>query len=227
MEQVRNNGDPTALSILYSNRAACYIATKDTTRAVRDATECVRLRPQWEKGYARLGDACCLDGQYDKALSAYHEGLYCNPDSSYFGKKIKKCQSKIKGLLLREAYATLGETYGRWEHGGKSKFYITEQREDMGKGMFAATPIDAGEIIFSEVPVVHVHHTHWDVCELCGKFVGSWKTHMNHVVEGGAESLPFVREAYPPTRTALECACCGLRFCKDACRAAFHCDYQR
>jgi tetratricopeptide (TPR) repeat protein len=44
--------DPTN-AVLYSNRSASLLQLSKTTKALADAEECIRLRPEWDKGYFR------------------------------------------------------------------------------------------------------------------------------------------------------------------------------
>ena len=43
--------------IYHSNRAAAHTGLKDYRAAARDAARCTQLRPQWAKGWSRLGAA--------------------------------------------------------------------------------------------------------------------------------------------------------------------------
>ena len=45
--------DRTSRGVLYSNRAACYIAINRPDKALDDAICCIGLRPTWFKGYYR------------------------------------------------------------------------------------------------------------------------------------------------------------------------------
>ena len=44
---------PTACLALCSNRSAALLQLSKTTKALADAEECIRLRPDWDKGYFR------------------------------------------------------------------------------------------------------------------------------------------------------------------------------
>ena len=39
---------------IYSNRSACYTRLGQFKSAVADAQQCIRLQPEWPKGYYRL-----------------------------------------------------------------------------------------------------------------------------------------------------------------------------
>lgn len=45
----------TDAHLLLSNRAACLIALERFEDALEDAKRCVQLKPDWAKGFARMG----------------------------------------------------------------------------------------------------------------------------------------------------------------------------
>ena len=61
--------------ILYSNRSAAYLSLGNTEFALRDANECIRIKPDFPKGYARKGAAYHAMKKYDQAIDAYDEGM--------------------------------------------------------------------------------------------------------------------------------------------------------
>lgn len=69
------------LHLLYSNRSAAHVALGNIAAAVADAAECVRLRPNWAKGHARLGVALQLLGDDDRAFRAFQFALLRDPDA--------------------------------------------------------------------------------------------------------------------------------------------------
>jgi hypothetical protein len=64
---------------LLSNRSAAYGSLEQFQEACSDATECTRLRPDWPKGYARLGFALFHLGRLDESINAYETGLKLDP----------------------------------------------------------------------------------------------------------------------------------------------------
>ena len=68
--------------ILYSNRSAAYASLRMWDKAIADGNECVRLRPDWAKGYCRLGAA--FEGKNDltSAEKAYTDGLEREPENA-------------------------------------------------------------------------------------------------------------------------------------------------
>lgn len=67
---------------LLSNRSAAYGAMEQYKEAHIDAKQCVRLRPNWAKGYARLGFALVHLFRLEEAQQAYQNGLKQEPDAA-------------------------------------------------------------------------------------------------------------------------------------------------
>mmetsp|Transcript_1222 Transcript_1222/g.1995 ORF Transcript_1222/g.1995 Transcript_1222/m.1995 type:complete len:658 (+) Transcript_1222:44-2017(+) len=67
--------------ILYSNRSAAYSHLSLLRAALSDAEECVRLMPQWEKGWARHGGALFRLGRIEEALGSYRRAKELSPES--------------------------------------------------------------------------------------------------------------------------------------------------
>ncbi|KAK1432979.1 hypothetical protein QVD17_09882 [Tagetes erecta] len=57
--------------VLYSNRSAAYASLNQYSEALTDAQRTVDLKPDWSKGYSRLGEAHHGLRQYEEAVSAY------------------------------------------------------------------------------------------------------------------------------------------------------------
>jgi L1 cell adhesion molecule like protein len=68
--------------VFYSNRSAANLALKRTRDAVADAEQCVRLAPQWSKGFSRLGAALWADRQLPEAVKAYDRGLVLDKENA-------------------------------------------------------------------------------------------------------------------------------------------------
>ena len=66
--------DPTN-HILHSNRSGAYLAMGNAEDAVTDANECIRINPDWAKGYGRLGAALVAQSKFADAVKAYAKGL--------------------------------------------------------------------------------------------------------------------------------------------------------
>jgi stress-induced-phosphoprotein 1 len=77
--------------VLYSNRSAAQAGKKDWGLALQDAEQCIKVNPDWAKGYARKGAALHGARKYDEAIVAYEAGLKLE-DSPALRKGLKEVQ---------------------------------------------------------------------------------------------------------------------------------------
>ena len=63
----------------FSNRSACYAEIGKYEEALDDGKQCVSLKPDWAKGYGRVGLALFKLGKVDEAKKAYQDGMYSVP----------------------------------------------------------------------------------------------------------------------------------------------------
>ncbi|XP_026459893.1 hsp70-Hsp90 organizing protein 3-like [Papaver somniferum] len=64
---------------LISNRSACYARMQHGSEALRDATECISLKPDWPKAHYRAGVALSVLKRYGEAADAFFKGLTLDP----------------------------------------------------------------------------------------------------------------------------------------------------
>lgn len=72
---------PTPNHVLFLNRSAAYASNKDYQKALEDAEKCVNIKPDWAKGYSRLGAAHVGLGDSTKAVEAYEKCLSIDPQN--------------------------------------------------------------------------------------------------------------------------------------------------
>lgn len=61
--------------VLYSNRSAAYLSSKNSHKALEDAEQCIRLNSTWDKGYNRKFAAQLASGDYDGCKNTLDEGM--------------------------------------------------------------------------------------------------------------------------------------------------------
>jgi len=72
--------DPTD-HVFYSNRSASLASLRRYEEALADGRKCVELKPEWAKGYSRMGAAAVGLRDFAAAEAAYKEGLEKDPGS--------------------------------------------------------------------------------------------------------------------------------------------------
>lgn len=83
---------------LYSNRAACYTKLAALSDAMKDADECIRLKPDFPKGYSRKGHVQFFMKEYDNAMETYEAGLKYDPENQELKDGLMRCIQAINKM---------------------------------------------------------------------------------------------------------------------------------
>lgn len=83
-------------AVLYSNRCAALLKMNKVSKALADADQCIKLKPEWDKGYFRKGSVHEVVEQYKEALEAFQQAHQKNPDNAEVAQKIRTLQKLIK-----------------------------------------------------------------------------------------------------------------------------------
>jgi len=86
----------TEAGALYSNRAACFTSLNQLDKALLDADSCIRVRPDWLKGYFRKGVALEKLSRFDEALRAFQDALKTDAGNAEVQEKLQAINSAIK-----------------------------------------------------------------------------------------------------------------------------------
>lgn len=81
--------------VYFSNRAASYTALNKMNEAIEDANMCIKLKPEWSKGYSRLGAVYFIQKKYSDAVKAYAKGLAMDPTSKELAENLTKSQELL------------------------------------------------------------------------------------------------------------------------------------
>lgn len=76
--------------VFFSNRSACYASLEQYDKALEDGTQCVKLKPDWAKGFTRKGLAEYFLKKYDDAVDTYKAGLKLAPDDATLKEGLQK-----------------------------------------------------------------------------------------------------------------------------------------
>ncbi|EIE22839.1 TPR-like protein, partial [Coccomyxa subellipsoidea C-169] len=66
---------------LFANRSAAYLMLAAKQEARNDAVKATSLKPDWPKGFFRLGMTCLAMYQYGPAAAAFARGLSLDPSN--------------------------------------------------------------------------------------------------------------------------------------------------
>lgn len=83
-------------AVLYSNRSAAYASLKRWEEALEDAQRTTQLKPDWGKGWSRLGAALQGCGDLNGALEAYKSGLAVDASNVQLQRGLEAVQSALE-----------------------------------------------------------------------------------------------------------------------------------
>lgn len=97
--------------VLFSNRSAAYASLKNFEAALEDATKTVEIKPEWPKGYSRLGAAHYGLGDHDASMGAYNKGLEIDPSNDTLKSGLEEVESAKTRLDGRGADNPIGNLF--------------------------------------------------------------------------------------------------------------------
>mmetsp|Transcript_19134 Transcript_19134/g.40255 ORF Transcript_19134/g.40255 Transcript_19134/m.40255 type:complete len:163 (+) Transcript_19134:196-684(+) len=101
--------------IFFSNRSASHAGLQEWESAIKDAKECIRLDPEFIKGYYRLATAQLESKDYDASEATIKQGLGIDANHAQLTKLLRNVKlykkSRIGTLLI--ARCNIGSR--RWE----------------------------------------------------------------------------------------------------------------
>jgi stress-induced-phosphoprotein 1 len=65
--------------------------------ALADAEKCVELKPDWAKGYSRLGGALYGKRKFEDAVGAYKKGLAIDDSNASLQSGLKEAEAALAG----------------------------------------------------------------------------------------------------------------------------------
>jgi len=86
--------DPTD-HVFYSNRSGCHANLGDYETALKDGRKCVETKPDWAKGYSRVGLALYQMKKFEEAKAEYEKGLKIAPDNATLQGGLRQCDQAI------------------------------------------------------------------------------------------------------------------------------------
>lgn len=97
--------------VFYSNRSAAYLSKGDCDNALADAESCIKAKPDWPKGYGRKGAALHKMQTYEKAITAYEEGLKVAPNDANLKKGLAAVEKAVMSSFRQPQNNPLGQLF--------------------------------------------------------------------------------------------------------------------
>eukprot|EP00026_Physarum_polycephalum_P005613 Phypoly_transcript_05648.p1 GENE.Phypoly_transcript_05648~~Phypoly_transcript_05648.p1 ORF type:complete len:464 (+),score=60.90 Phypoly_transcript_05648:158-1549(+) len=142
---------------LCSNISATHFCLKSYSEALKAADSCITIDPSWEKGYYRKGKALFELGNFLESYMTYEKGLSIAKSSKVL------VDARNEAL---DAYHKLAKTAYYDKITTNMEVEVTFFGGARGKGLTAKRDFRAGEVIFTELPLV----SHISVNEETNKF---------------------------------------------------------
>lgn len=114
---------------IYSNRCACYLQLGHLNLALDDANICVRIRPDWPRGYLRQGSCLSRLGRLQEAITAYRKVLQLEAGNTEASEAIQRLSRSSSGASQQTQPESASATAGGWDLNGallKAKAYAIE-----------------------------------------------------------------------------------------------------
>lgn len=89
-------------AVLYSNRSAAFASLKQWNEAIEDAKKTTELRPDWGKGWSRLGAALQGIGNFKEAHEAFLKGIQVDPSNAQLQKGVESTKAAMNAPPPRE-----------------------------------------------------------------------------------------------------------------------------
>ena len=80
---------------LYSNRSGAYCGAGKYKQAQADARKVIQIKPDWVRGYTRLGSACEGLEDWEGAIEAYQNALKYDPNNETIQDDLEHVKSKL------------------------------------------------------------------------------------------------------------------------------------
>lgn len=150
--------DPSNASV-FSNRSSAYAMCRDWPQALEDGEAAVRLKPDWFKGYFRVGVACEHLLRYPESLSAYRKGLELAAAGKIQDDQLVEAEARLTQLLAelkmteaqmdqgRHPDADIFERMQHWLREGGAKFpkLYLQYYSDEYRGVHCLAEVQTGE----------------------------------------------------------------------------------
>ncbi|XP_077403508.1 stress-induced-phosphoprotein 1 [Vanacampus margaritifer] len=91
--------------VLFSNRSAAYAKKGNYQKALEDACETIKIKPDWGKGYSRKAAAQEFLGRLEQAKSTYQEGIRHEPNNQQLKEGLQNIEARLAEKSMMNPFA--------------------------------------------------------------------------------------------------------------------------
>ncbi|KAM6970727.1 stress-induced-phosphoprotein 1 [Aplochiton taeniatus] len=91
--------------VLFSNRSAAYAKKGDYENALKDASQTIKIKPEWGKGYSRKAAALEFLGRLEDAKGTYQEGLRQEPGNQQLKEGLQSIEARLAEKKMMNPFA--------------------------------------------------------------------------------------------------------------------------
>eukprot|EP00743_Colponemidia_sp_Colp-15_P007291 GILK01007874.1.p1 GENE.GILK01007874.1~~GILK01007874.1.p1 ORF type:complete len:518 (+),score=59.49 GILK01007874.1:37-1554(+) len=138
-------------AVLYSNRSAAYSEVENYVFAYKDACRCIRLRPEWTKGYFRKGIALQGLKQLKKAARCFEQAYALDGSNKEALERSRVCDSTAQ-QATSDFKTSEDDEFFCWLLSPSHNSLDIEVTADRGRGLFTSTDVSADRLLWKERP---------------------------------------------------------------------------
>ncbi|XP_061659303.1 stress-induced-phosphoprotein 1 isoform X2 [Syngnathoides biaculeatus] len=91
--------------VLFSNRSAAYAKQGNYQKALEDACETIKIKPDWGKGYSRKAAAQEFLGRLEHAKATYQEGIRHEPNNQQLKEGLQCIEARLAEKSIMNPFA--------------------------------------------------------------------------------------------------------------------------
>ncbi|XP_049599579.1 stress-induced-phosphoprotein 1 [Syngnathus scovelli] len=106
--------------VLFSNRSAAYAKKGNYQKALEDACETIKIKPDWGKGYSRKAAAQEFLGRLEHAKATYQEGIRHEPNNQQLKEGLQNIEARLAEKTMMNPFA-LPNMYQKLENDPRTR----------------------------------------------------------------------------------------------------------